>query len=212
MDKKTMPKGIFIVIEGIDGTGKSTLASEIQQALTKEGYDCLCTFEPTNGKWGTILRESFTAGSRLSPEEETEIFIKDRREHVKEQIIPALKSGKIVICDRYYLSTIAYQGARGMDMNAIEQENLKFAPEPDLALILELPVETAIERITAGRGDQLNNFEKQAYLEQVAENFRKMNYPFIKRIDASKPREKLLEDALDEIRKLVTVQRIDVIG
>ncbi len=203
MYKTTMPKGIFIVIEGIDGTGKSTLASGIQQALKKEGHECLCTFEPTHGKWGTILRESFTAGSRLSPEEETDIFIKDRREHVKDQILPALRSGKIVVCDRYYLSTMAYQGARGMDMHVIEQENLRFAPKPDLALILELPVETAIERITAGRGDQLNNFEKQAYLEQVAENFKNMDYPYIRRLDASKPRGKLLDDAMNEIRRFI---------
>ena len=148
MDKNK--RGIFIVIEGIDGTGKSTLASGLQNAMSDRGLDVLRTFEPTDGKWGTMLRNSFTGASRLSLEEELDLFHKDRREHIADVIKPALEQGKNVICDRYYLSTMAYQGARGMDMNKIRKINEAFALPPDLVLMLELPVADAIERITGG--------------------------------------------------------------
>ncbi len=194
-------KGFFIVIEGIDGTGKSTLAQNIHAALSDEGRECLLTFEPTNGRWGAKLRESFTGKKRLSPEDELELFLKDREEHVEQEIRPALEAGKTIVCDRYYLSTMAYQGARGMDMEEIKRRNEAFAIEPDIALILELPVETALKRITETRGEQLNNFEQADYLERVAANFNKMDYPFIRRVDASLSPAELLKQALKHVRE-----------
>ncbi len=199
--KEKGKKAFFIVVEGIDGTGKSTLAQALQERLKRMGVSCLCTFEPTDGQWGRKLRDSFTGGERLSLDEELELFIKDREEHVETEIVPALEAGRTVICDRYYLSTMAYQGARGMDMAEIRRRNRPF-PVPDIAFLLELPVYAAVERITGNRGEALNNFEKEEYLGRVAENFRAMNDPFIIRLDASVSQEELIDAAMRHIELL----------
>jgi dTMP kinase len=87
------------------------------------------------------------ATGRLSPEDELLYFLNDRRQHVEETIAPALAAGKVVILDRYYFSTMAYQGARGFDPVEIRRMNEEFAPVPDLLLILDLDVDTAHHRI-----------------------------------------------------------------
>ncbi|MGB1260272.1 MAG: dTMP kinase, partial [Akkermansiaceae bacterium] len=139
-------RGKLIVIEGIDGTGKSTQAQLLADALRRAGHEVVQSFEPTNGPWGKKLRESATTG-RLSSKEELEYFLKDRAQHVHELISPTVARGGIVILDRYYFSSMAYQGARGIDPQMIREENEKFAPQPDYLLILDLPVDDALERI-----------------------------------------------------------------
>ena len=155
--------GYLIVIEGIDGTGKSTQATMLAEALRKSGREVVQSFEPTNGPWGKKLRESATTG-RLSIEDELEYFINDRREHVEQLIIPTIKSGGIVILDRYYFSTMAYQGARGIDPEAIRVRNETFAPQPDILIILDLDVDIALQRIGV-RDGEANEFEKRESLD-----------------------------------------------
>ena len=155
--------GYLIVIEGIDGTGKSTQATMLAEALRKSGREVVQSFEPTNGPWGKKLRESATTG-RLSIEDELEYFINDRREHVEQLIIPTIKSGGIVILDRYYFSTMAYQGARGIDPEAIRVRNETFAPQPDILVILDLDVDIALQRIGV-RDGEANEFEKRESLD-----------------------------------------------
>jgi dTMP kinase len=154
----TLPPGLFIVIEGIDGTGKSTQASRLGEWFEKQGREVVLSREPTDGPWGRKLRESAATG-RLSPQDELEYFLNDRRQHVEEKIKPALAAGKVVILDRYYFSTMAYQGARGFDPAEIRRMNEEFAPVPDLLLILDLDVDAAHGRI-GHRGDSANEFEK----------------------------------------------------
>ena len=156
-------KGYLIVIEGIDGTGKSTQATMLAEALRKSGREVVQSFEPTNGPWGKKLRDSATTG-RLSIEDELEYFINDRREHVEQLIIPTIKSGGIVILDRYYFSTMAYQGARGIDPEVIRVKNETFAPQPDTLIILDLDVDIALQRIGV-RDGQANEFEKRESLD-----------------------------------------------
>ncbi len=98
------------------------------------------------------------------------MFLKDRRQHVAEKIVPALASGHVVILDRYYFSTMAYQGARGFDPQEIRRKNEAFAPVPDVLIILDLDVDTAIQRIGA-RGDTANEFEQRANLERCQDIF-----------------------------------------
>ena len=119
--------------------------------------------EPTDGPFGRRLRESATTG-RLSAEKELELFHQDRREHVETLIHPALRGGEIVILDRYYFSTMAYQGVRGFDPGEIRRINEEFAPRPDLLLLLDLSLDTALERIGVrdGRG---NEFEQRESLQ-----------------------------------------------
>jgi dTMP kinase len=177
-------KSCLIAIEGIDGAGKTTLANKLSLYFQTLGRDVICQHEPTNGKWGTKLRNSAKEG-RLSPELELEYFLNDRKEHVEEVIAPSLRKGAIVILDRYYFSTMAYQGARGFDPEAIRRDNEAFAPVPDYLFILDLDVDKALERIRA-RGDKANHFEKTAALEKSRDIFMKLaDEPFVHVLDAN---------------------------
>jgi dTMP kinase len=184
--------GYLIVVEGIDGTGKTTLAHNIYSRLKRRGIPAIFTFEPTDGVWGKKLRHSFSAPARLTPEKELELFDRDREEHVQNIIRPSLRQGKVIVCDRYYFSTMAYQGARGLDPQAIRKTNESFAPVPDLLILLELDPQRAIKRIRESRGEVPNNLEDLAYLKKVASIFDSLSDPFVVRVDASLPPDKLL--------------------
>jgi dTMP kinase len=199
-----MNKGLLIVFEGIDGSGKSTQMSLLARYLREKGLAVIETREPTNGQFGQQIRALYTNRNGVSPEQELELFLADRREHVHTMLAPALKEGKIVLCDRYFLSTAAYQGvidhssvgaiidasdtrpslAFGFSPAEIIAKN-DFAPPPDLALLFCAPPQIGIERITKGRGDTLNDFEQEAALQKVAAVFDSLELPYIKRINAS---------------------------
>lgn len=196
-----MNKGLFIVIEGIDGTGKSTQAKRLAEWLITQSRNVVVSREPTDGPWGKKLRESAATG-RLSAEDELEYFLNDRRQHVEEFIQPALEAGKDVILDRYYFSTMAYQGARGFDPQEIRIRNEVFAPSPDLLILLDLEIDDALERIGA-RGDAANEFEKRENLERCREIFLSLkNEPFTKIISS----EGSLDDVTQRIKDAVTVR------
>lgn len=166
-------RGALIVLEGIDGAGKSTQAARLADALRAAGYEVVASREPTAGPHGQRIRELARAGrAGVSPEEELALFLADRREHVAQVIAPALAAGQVVVLDRYYLSTMAYQGALGLDVEAIQRANEAFAPPPDLALILVIPVAEALARIDGNRpGGPDAAFERADYLERVAALF-----------------------------------------
>lgn len=194
--------GHLIVLEGIDGSGKSTLAAWLAERLRGAGNDAVLRREPTDGPAGLELRRIINEGRKgIAPEAETALFIKDRRQHVASGIGPDLKDGRVVILDRYYLSTAAYQGALGMDPEAIMAENQTFAPRPDLAFLLDLPVSVALERISLGRGGQRSAFEKEAYLEKVRELFLGIRRPWFRRIDAEQPQKDLQQTVLAIVRQ-----------
>ena len=196
-----MSQGLFIVIEGIDGTGKSTQSKRLAEWFRSRGRAVVLSREPTDGPWGKKLRESATTG-RLSAEEELECFLNDRREHVEMSIKPALAEGKVVILDRYYFSTMAYQGARGFDPSEIRRRNEAFAPQPDLLLILDLSVESAHSRIGA-RGDTANEFEQRDTLSRCREIFLSLrDEPFACVIDA----EPSLNEVTADILSVVTAK------
>ncbi|NQX00194.1 dTMP kinase [bacterium] len=179
-----MPRGLLIVIEGIDGTGKSTQARRLGDWFTAQGREVVLSREPTAGPWGAKVRETAASG-RLSPELELEYFLNDRRQHVEELISPALAAGKVVILDRYYFSTMAYQGSRGFDPAEIRRQNEIFAPVPDLLFLMDLDVNTALERI-GSRGDIANEFEKRESLERCREIFQSLkDESFVRVIDSS---------------------------
>lgn len=175
--------GWLIVLEGIDGAGKTTVIRRIHQYCTEHGLESIASAEPTRGAWGMKLRQSMSDG-RLSPEDELELFLKDRAEHVESLILPALLRGKAVILDRYYLSTAAYQGARGASPEWVLAENERFAPKPDLVLLLDFDPATGLDRIRA-RGDTPNTFEQLDQLREVRRIFLSLERPFIHRVDAS---------------------------
>lgn len=181
-------KGRLVVFEGIDGTGKSTHIGRLRKYLEGKGLEVVQSFEPTRGQWGRMLRDSAVTG-RLSVEEEVELFLKDRREHVETLIAPALARGAWVLLDRYYLSMMAYQGARGVDASVIRAANEEFAPVPDAVVWLDIPVSVALERI-GSRGER-DAFETEAGLTACRSVFASIHEPWMLRVDADAGREKV---------------------
>lgn len=164
---------MLVAVEGIDGTGKTTISAMLAQWCGERGLSCLFSKEPTSLHYGRQLRESAKTG-RLSVEQELDLFLKDRIEHVNRSIRPALDSSAVVILDRYYWSTAAYQGARGVDFDQIIRDNEAHAPVPDLILLFDIDPLIGIKRIH-GRGDIPNNFEELEPLIRARAIFRALD-------------------------------------
>ncbi|HOP60015.1 MAG TPA: dTMP kinase [Candidatus Saccharicenans sp.] len=187
--KKPSPaRGLFIVFEGIDGCGKSTQVELLADKLRRRGKQVVTLSEPTAGRWGQKIRDSARTKGSLSPAEELELFIRDRKEDIKNNIKPALEAGQIVILDRYFYSTLAYQGARGLDMNEIRAKHDKFVIRPDIVFILDVPVSQALKRI-AGRPVIYSLFEDYDYLQKVRKNFLKLKDSECYLLDGRQPPE-----------------------
>jgi len=193
--------GWLVVVEGIDGAGKSTVVRALAGHCAQRGLACVTGSEPTRGEWGMKLRRSMTEG-RLTLDEELALFLKDRAEHVEQLIRPSLAAGKVVLLDRYYLSTAAYQGARGADPAVILEMNERFAPQPDLVLLLDFDPDGGLARIRA-RGDAPNTFEEAEQLRAVREIFLGLQRPFIRRVDASLPAQEVLAACLAEFAGVI---------
>ena len=140
------PKGAFIVLEGGDGSGKTTQTRSLHTALSHKGYKVHSTAEPSRSTVGRLIRRRILHGKKASPEVEALLFAADRFLHLESEILPALADGKIVVCDRYMYASLAYQGAQGLDSQWLREIN-RFAVKPDLALYLDVPAEVGMSRI-----------------------------------------------------------------
>ena len=183
--------GILIAFEGIDGAGKTTQAIALRARLEAFGETVIFSKEPTDGQWGARLRASATAG-RMPLEDELAAFIEDRREHLAIKVNPALSAGATVILDRYFYSTLAYQGARGGQLADIETRVRDGVTVPDIVFWLDLPVSEAMKRIQVRDGEG-NHFEREEDLIKIGEVFRGIaaTDPVVVRIDASEPPEQV---------------------
>jgi dTMP kinase len=199
VDKST---GCFIVFEGIDGCGKSTQLKRLADSLRRQGYGVIETREPTEGRYGQMIRALYRDRSAATPQRELELFIEDRREHIQLVIQPALERGKIVLCDRYFFSTAAYQGAAGCDPEEIIALH-GFAPVPDLVIIIEIEPRESIRRITEKRGDQPNDFEQLESLEKVDSIFSQMDLPYMVRIDGSASEHEVHQQVMELVKRLL---------
>ncbi len=140
-------KGVFICVEGIDGSGKTTQARRLVETLKKHGYDAVYTTEPSEGYIGKILRKHILQGDKRVPViVEAVLFAADRVDHAENEIKPFLKAGKTVVCDRYIHSSISYQGAADLELEWISKINDQVV-KPDLAIYIDVPPEVVIGRI-----------------------------------------------------------------
>ena len=174
---------MLIVLEGIDGCGKSTQVSLLVDKLRSIGIDTLKLREPTDGPHGLRLRSILNEEIQAEHDEILDLFVKDRKQHVSEKIAPALNSEKTIVMDRYYYSTMAYQSASGFSMEKIRADN-SFAPVPTLVLILDISAEDGVKRVL--KGGNADRFEKEDFLNRVREQYLKLkNEPNVEIIDAS---------------------------
>ena len=166
---------MFIVLDGMDGAGKTTQLAKLHQYLFSKDkrFRILSTREPTFGKHGKKIRKMLASQTDpyASSDELFELYVKDRKEHVG--LITSFLKQKdgnvpIVLCDRYYYSTIAYQHAQGVPLRKAVDANKSF-PKPDLAIILTLPPEVALQRIAGERGAE--KFEQKGFMEKLKQNF-----------------------------------------
>ncbi len=197
-----MNRGLLIAFEGIDGTGKSTQIRLLADYLRRQGCEVIETREPTDGPYGLKIRQLYMNRKNCTPEEELELFIQDRRQHVDEVIGPALAQGKIVLTDRYYFSTAAYQGAAGMDPDLIFRAH-DFAPRPDLVVLLVMEPEKSVQRIEQLRGEQLNDFEQVEQLRKVAGLFASFTDDCILRVNGAAPIEQVQREIQKGVQALV---------
>ncbi len=177
-----MNGGRLVAFEGLDGCGKSTQLELLAARLRGAGHDIVTTREPTGFPSGQRIREMARSGKLLLPEEELRWFVEDRRVHVAEVITPALRAGQIVLTDRYYLSTVAYQGARGLDYEQILADSEAEFPTPDLVVLLEIDPQKALDRVHA-RGSELEGvFEQREFLSRVASVFDALDCTYLERV------------------------------
>lgn len=202
---------MFITIEGPEGSGKSTVANIIVRRLEQLGYDVVHTREPG----GTPIAESIRNvildknNTNLDARAEALLYAASRRQHLVEKVWPALKEGKIVICDRYLDSSLAYQGgARGLGVDNILNINM-FATEgtfPDVTLLFDITPEEGLKRIAANANREVNrlDLEKSDFHHKVRQTFLELADKYKDRyiiIDASKPLENVVEQAWEQIKK-----------
>jgi dTMP kinase len=158
-------KGFFICVEGLDGCGKTTQTKLLVSRL-KSSYKAVYTAEPTQGRIGQFIKEyCLNAEKRGSSIVEALLFAADRFEHVETEILPASNEGKLMISDRYVYSSLAYQGAAGLDLNWIERIN-EHAIRPDLALFIDVEPETAVQRLKPKKS-VMENLETQRKVREV---------------------------------------------
>lgn len=200
---------MFITIEGTEGSGKTTVAKELAKLLTSNGYEVVHTREPGGTPISESIRNVILDKNNTSMDGRTEalLYAASRRQHLVEKIWPALKEGKIVLCDRFLDSSLAYQGyARGLGYDEVLNINL-FATEntyPDLTLFFVIEPEAGLQRIAKNKNREVNrlDLEKLPFHQKVYDAFIELSKKFPERyvtIDASQSLEKVIKDAYNAI-------------
>lgn len=200
---------MFITFEGGEGAGKSTAIKRIVEKLTSEGYEIVLTREPGGTPIAEEIRNVILdkKNTAMDPRTEALLYAASRRQHLVEKVIPALKEGKLVLCDRFLDSSLAYQGgARGIGIDTVYNMNL-FATEgmlPDLTILFDIKPEEGLARIAANSQREVNRLdvEKLTFHNKVRDSFHELAKKFPERfviVDASKTPDEVFNDAYKAI-------------
>ena len=204
-----MNKGKFIVFEGGEGSGKSTMIEKIYSFLTANNIECIKTREPGGIKISEQIRSVILDINNCEMDSKTEalLYAAARRQHLVEKVIPALDAGKFVLCDRFVDSSLAYQGyARGIGIDAIYEIN-KFAigsNKPDISILFDIDPIEGLKRINKDPSREVNRLdeEKIEFHEKVREGYNKIleiSDRKIVKIDASKT----IDEVFDEVKSII---------
>lgn len=196
-------RGIFICVEGLDGCGKTTQAKLLVKRL-KKTREAIYTAEPSKGEIGKLVKKCYLhAKKRGSITVEALLFAADRLEHLKNEVLPALDKGKTVVSDRYIFSSIAYQGAAGLDLNWIEKINEQ-AVRPDLAIFIDVEPETVIHRLKRKRS-VMEDLQTQLRVRDVYLKYVELGK--LVRIDGNKPRREVSRDLFNLVKDYLAKAR-----
>ena len=208
---KDAGNSVFIVVDGIDGSGKSEIVKMLHNYLfsKNKGYRILTTREPTNGIYGNQIRRMLEEEKdpAANSKKLMELFIKDRKQHLSSTIAPFLKSSNkyelnIVLCDRYYYSTMAFQCAQGLNIKNIIDKNKKFR-KPNIAFILDAEPSIALKRIEYRKKEKFEQLEFMKKIREIFLTLPKLLSDNLKVIDSSRPLNEVFEDVKKEVdRKL----------
>ncbi len=208
-------QGYFITLEGPDGSGKSTIMKLLGEYFQQKGIDFIMTREPGGTPIGEEIRNIILdyMNTDMSPETEALLYAASRGQHVHEKIIPALREGKVVLCDRFILSSLAYQGVgRGLGIEEVKRIN-DFALRgiyPDLILFFHVDPEVSLSRKTEKFGGDRLEREGSEFHSRVYDGYMELLeiYPEkIERIDATKSIEEVLKQSIDKIEQLLNLRR-----
>jgi dTMP kinase len=208
-----MDKGIFITVEGPDGSGKTTIIQMLAEKLEKEGNEIVATREPGGIEIAEQIRQVILdpKNTAMDPRTEALLYAAARRQHLAEKVKPALEKGKIVLCDRFVDSSLAYQGhARGLGIDEVYSIN-QFAIEsmmPKMTLYFDVAPEVGLERINKNKGREVNrlDLEKLEFHQKVREGYTMIAERFPDRIvtiDASKELEEVYVQAEAKIKEIL---------
>ena len=197
---KNSYSGKFIVFEGLDGSGQSTQSALLKDFLLKKGYEIILTKEPTvDSEAGRKIRKVLDKKLIINPKELQELFAQDRKEHLENTIIPALKQRKIVISDRYFFSSFAFGATNGVDLEYLIKINDSFLM-PDITFLLKVSPDICVHKIK-NRGEEVTLFEKKEKLEKVWQVYKtfpeRFNNMYI--IDG----EKSIEQIFEQTKKII---------
>lgn len=198
---KQLKKGLFISLEGIDGSGKTTLAQSLDKKLRADGFQVVLTREPGGSELGKKLRTLLKdPHCNVSHQAEYLLFAADRAQHMKEVIDPALAAGNIVLSDRFSDSSVTYQGyGRGLDVATIELINawVTHAQEPDLTFYIEISLDTAQQRKKIRNNEDRFDEESRLFYERVINGYNQLcaQYPRIVRLDGQQIPEHIVQRA-----------------
>jgi dTMP kinase len=193
-------KGIFICIEGLDGSGKTTHAHRLVRNLQMKGFDAIYTTEPSRGDLGKFIRGTILEQKKRVPRViEALLFAVDRVEHFEKDVKPALAEGKVVVSDRCVYSSLAYQGAAGLDLDWIEEIN-NFALPSDLAFYISVPPEVVVNRIRRKKS-VMERLETQRKVEKVYMKF--VDEGKLVVIDGDRRKGEVEEDILDAVLNFI---------
>jgi dTMP kinase len=199
-------RAVFVTFEGLDGSGKTTQAKLLADALRVEGHDVVATREPGGTPLGEEVRRLLLEGVEMSPWAEAALFAAARAELVSRVIRPALEAGKTVISDRYVDSSLAYQGvARGLGLDEVYELNRVATGGllPDVAFVLEVDADTSATRV-GGNRDRIER-EGGDFRRRIAEGYREVAERFPDRVvllDGTRPRDELHEEIRGRLRDL----------
>lgn len=197
-------KGFFITFEGPDGSGKTTISTAVQKRLVEMGYDAIYTREPGGIDIAEQIRNVILDPKNTAMDSKTEalLYAASRRQHLVEKVIPALEAGKIVICDRFIDSSLAYQGyARHLGIENVYAIN-QFAVEghmPDTTIFLNLNYNDGLKRIETRTFKDRLDLETNTFHQEVSMGYQKVLEKYqhrMKVVDASQEIEKVVEDSL----------------